>query len=204
MRGDVERASFIQVDFCAGETEHLSMFHKWKEVRFFIKIGYMGFNFPRAQSGYTSVPLIVSGFELNVGLYCKGIRALCTTPHICANYLAYIWKDWPHVINLIKYTGVRTLAKCIRERRGKRVDIKLPIFHDVNTPKPFNEVCVLVFEHIARVHLPRYSWLCLWESCFWLLHGMVICLYGYYVEIGMFSSGSRALRSLLGQIYILF
>ncbi|OTF69708.1 hypothetical protein BLA29_011468, partial [Euroglyphus maynei] len=40
------------------------------------------------------------------------------------------------------YTGhprFRTLANNIRERRGRNVDIYLPIFRDQNTPSPFKE-----------------------------------------------------------------
>jgi hypothetical protein len=37
-----------------------------------------------------------------------------------------------------------TLTACIRERRGCRVDIKVPIYRDEKTPRPFVEVCVLM------------------------------------------------------------
>eukprot|EP00124_Ichthyophonus_hoferi_P003024 Ihof_evm6s236 gene=Ihof_evmTU6s236 len=33
-----------------------------------------------------------------------------------------------------------TLTKSIRERRGRRVNISVPIYHDTNTPRPFVEV----------------------------------------------------------------
>jgi glutamate--cysteine ligase catalytic subunit len=46
---------------------------------------------------------------------------------------------FPDAVIYSSHPRFRTLTKNIRERRGERVAINVPILKDVNTPKPFRE-----------------------------------------------------------------